>query len=62
VPLLIVAAAWYLAMTSVLMIGQYYLERYFARGSQRSLPPTPLQKLRRLAGGLAARREGGGGR
>jgi polar amino acid transport system permease protein len=46
-PLLVVAAIWYLAMTSVLMIGQYYLERYFARGSQRALPPTPLQRLRR---------------
>ncbi|MGW2593588.1 amino acid ABC transporter permease [Streptomyces sp. NPDC001515] len=40
------AAAWYLIMTSVLSIGQYYLERYYARGSSRSLPPTPLQKLR----------------
>jgi len=47
VPLLICAAIWYLAITSVLMTGQYYLERYFARGSQRALPPTPLQKLRR---------------
>jgi polar amino acid transport system permease protein len=46
-PLLIVAAIWYLAMTSLLMIGQYYLERYFARGSQRTLPPTPIQRLRR---------------
>ncbi|MGW2476424.1 amino acid ABC transporter permease [Streptomyces sp. NPDC001665] len=40
------AAAWYLIMTSVLSIGQYYLERYYARGSSRSLPPTPFQKLR----------------
>jgi polar amino acid transport system permease protein len=49
-PLLICAAIWYLAITSVLMVGQYYLERHFARGSQRSLPPTPLQKLRRRLG------------
>uniref|UniRef100_A0AAU2VP13 Histidine/lysine/arginine/ornithine transport system permease protein HisM n=1 Tax=Streptomyces sp. NBC_00008 TaxID=2903610 RepID=A0AAU2VP13_9ACTN len=40
------AAAWYLIMTSVLSIGQYYLERYYARGSSRSLPPTPMQKVR----------------
>ncbi|MEU8630291.1 amino acid ABC transporter permease [Streptomyces sp. NPDC048669] len=40
------AAAWYLIMTSVLSVGQYYLERYYARGSSRSLPPTPLQKIR----------------
>lgn len=32
VPLLLVAATWYLAITSVLMVGQYYLERYFGRG------------------------------
>ncbi|MEU9090796.1 amino acid ABC transporter permease [Streptomyces sp. NPDC087901] len=40
------AAAWYLIMTSVLSVGQYYLERYYARGSSRSLPPTPMQKVR----------------
>ncbi len=32
IPLLIVASLWYLAVTSVLMVGQYYLERYFSRG------------------------------
>ena len=32
IPLLIVAAIWYLAITSVLMVGQHYLERYFGRG------------------------------
>jgi polar amino acid transport system permease protein len=47
IPLLIVASIWYLALTSVLYVGQYYLERYFARGSARELPPTPLQKVRR---------------
>ncbi|WP_028811706.1 amino acid ABC transporter permease [Streptomyces flavidovirens] len=40
------AAAWYLILTSVLSIGQYYLERYYARGSSRNLPPTPLQKIK----------------
>jgi polar amino acid transport system permease protein len=44
--LLFVAAAWYLAMTTVFTIGQYYLERRFARGSSRDLPPTPIQRLR----------------
>jgi polar amino acid transport system permease protein len=49
-PTLIMASLWYLAMTSVLMIGQYYVERYYARGSVRTLPATPLQRLRaRLA-------------
>ena len=46
IPLLICAAIWYLAITSILMVGQYYLERRFARGSSRSLPLTPVQKLR----------------
>jgi polar amino acid transport system permease protein len=35
VPLLLVAATWYLAITSVLMVGQYYLERYYSRGTTR---------------------------
>jgi polar amino acid transport system permease protein len=47
IQLLIVASLWYLAITSVLYVGQYYLERYFARGSSRELPPTPLQRVRR---------------
>jgi polar amino acid transport system permease protein len=32
IPLLMVASAWYLAITSVLMVGQYFLEKRFARG------------------------------
>jgi polar amino acid transport system permease protein len=31
-PMLVAACLWYLAMTSVLMIGQFFLERYFGRG------------------------------
>ncbi|WP_374112734.1 amino acid ABC transporter permease [Streptomyces sp. MNU89] len=48
--LLIVATLWYLALTTVFSIGQYYLERYFQRGSTRTLPPTPLQKIRKNLG------------
>jgi polar amino acid transport system permease protein len=48
VPLLITVSLWYLFMTSVLTVGQYYLELYYARGSTiRELPPTPLQRVRR---------------
>ena len=47
IPLLIVISLWYLAITSVLYVGQYYLERHFARGSSRELPPTPWQRVRR---------------
>jgi len=32
IPLLIVAALWYLLITSLLMVGQHYLERYYGRG------------------------------
>lgn len=46
VELLIVASLWYLLMTSVLSIPQYYLERRYGRGSSRTLPPTPFQRLR----------------
>jgi polar amino acid transport system permease protein len=45
-PMLIMASLWYLAMTSVLMIGQYYIERHYAKGSVRTLPLTPVQRLR----------------
>ena len=35
IPLLLVAALWYLIVTTVLSIGQSYIERHFARGSRR---------------------------
>lgn len=35
VPLLIVASIWYLVATSILMIGQYYLEKHFAKGVEQ---------------------------
>ena len=38
IPLLIVASIWYLFFTSVLMAGQYFVEKRFARGSDRSRP------------------------
>ncbi|WP_225805605.1 amino acid ABC transporter permease [Streptomyces sp. NK15101] len=33
VPLLLVATLWYVAVTSVLSIGQHYVERHYARGT-----------------------------
>ncbi|MEV6280914.1 amino acid ABC transporter permease [Nocardia sp. NPDC051832] len=45
VPLLLVTAAWYLAITSVLMVGQFYLERYYSRGISRQLTAKQLQEL-----------------
>ncbi|MBO1268864.1 amino acid ABC transporter permease [Arthrobacter sp. PO-11] len=32
IPLLIVAAIWYLVITSLLMVGQHYLEAYYGKG------------------------------
>jgi len=49
IPLLIVASIWYLVCTSVLYVGQYYLERYYGRGASRELPPTPGQRLAAFA-------------
>ena len=46
IPLLVVASVWYLLMTSVLSVVQFYIERYYARGAARALPPTPLQRIR----------------
>jgi polar amino acid transport system permease protein len=45
IPLLLVAATWYLAITSILMVGQYYLERYFSRGASRKLTSRQLEAL-----------------
>jgi polar amino acid transport system permease protein len=45
IPLLMVAATWYLAVTSVLMVGQFYLERYFSRGASRKLTAKQLDAL-----------------
>jgi polar amino acid transport system permease protein len=46
VPLLLVATVWYVILTAVLSVFQFYVERRFARGAVRNLPPTPFQRLR----------------
>jgi polar amino acid transport system permease protein len=64
IPLLLVAAAWYLFFTTLFSIGQYYLERHFARGATRELPPTAAQALKARMVGLRSPgggRSGGGG-
>jgi polar amino acid transport system permease protein len=47
IPLLIVASIWYLVVTSILSVGQYYLERHYGRGHSRNVRETPLQRWRR---------------
>ncbi|MDX6363142.1 MAG: polar amino acid transport system permease protein [Streptomyces sp.] len=34
IPLLMVATLWYVIVTSVLSVGQYYVEKYYARGAE----------------------------
>ena len=53
--LLMVATVWYLVLTTLLSIVQYYVERHYARGAARQLPPTPLQRLRAALRNVAER-------
>ena len=57
IPLLLVASTWYLAITSVLMVGQYFLEKRYARGSSRVLTN---KQLRALAAAQDSARPSGG--
>jgi polar amino acid transport system permease protein len=45
IELLFTVSLWYLLLTSVFSIGQYYVERRFARGAARELQPTPLSRI-----------------
>ncbi|GAA1233185.1 MULTISPECIES: amino acid ABC transporter permease [Streptomyces] len=36
IPMLLVATIWYVVVTSLLSAGQFYVERHYARGSERS--------------------------
>ncbi|UKA57942.1 amino acid ABC transporter permease [Arthrobacter sp. KN11-1C] len=42
IPLLIIAAAWYLLVTSVLMVGQHYIEAYYGKGVDTNLAPAVI--------------------
>jgi polar amino acid transport system permease protein len=44
IPLLIVASIWYLAMTSVLYVGQYFIERRYGRGFSRAEQATMRER------------------
>jgi polar amino acid transport system permease protein len=55
VPLLMVATVWYLLLTSAVSVVQFYVERHYARGATRALPPTPLQRVRARLADLRAR-------
>jgi polar amino acid transport system permease protein len=55
IQLLIVASVWYIVCTSLLYVGQYYLERHYGRGASRQLADTALQRV--LLGLSLRRRE-----
>lgn len=46
IPLLITVSIWYIVCTSVLYVGQYYLERYYGRGA-RTRQAGPLERIRK---------------
>jgi polar amino acid transport system permease protein len=48
-PLLMVATLWYIILTTVLSVGQYFIERYYARGKRRD--PGSGRGLWRIARG-----------
>ncbi|WGW10822.1 amino acid ABC transporter permease [Saxibacter everestensis] len=47
IPLLLVAVVWYTVVVTILSVAQFYIERHFARGATRTLPPTPIQAFAR---------------
>lgn len=47
IPLLILASIWYLFLTSLLTIGQYYIERHYGRGSSSGSSQSFMQSVRR---------------
>ncbi|TDB84505.1 amino acid ABC transporter permease [Actinomadura sp. KC216] len=53
-PMLVAACIWYLILTSFLLVGQYFIERHFSRGSE--VPREKRAALRLLGFG-----SGGGG-
>jgi polar amino acid transport system permease protein len=51
IPLLIVISIWYLAMTSVLYVGQYFIERRYGRGFSRAEQATMRERWLALGSG-----------
>lgn len=42
IPFLLIAAFWYLLITSIMMVGQYYIERHYGKGVD-NLSPAPVR-------------------
>ena len=45
IPLLLVATLWYIILTTLLSIGQFFVERHYARGSKRGGSGTGFWQL-----------------
>ncbi|MFD9126104.1 amino acid ABC transporter permease [Kitasatospora sp. NPDC059571] len=54
IPMLVVAALWYLALTTVLSVPQAWLERRYGRGTARMSQVSPLRRMFVGVGELAA--------
>lgn len=46
IPMLVVACIWYLVITTILYIGQSFIERRYSRGASRTAPTSYLSFLR----------------
>ncbi|MCL7455709.1 amino acid ABC transporter permease [Micromonospora echinofusca] len=58
-PMLVAATIWYLLLTSVLLVGQYYLERHFSKGVGRSgRARTRLRAITAESGGTTGKAGG----
>lgn len=52
-PMLVAACGWYLVLTSILLVGQHFIERYFSRGYNRTeKAKARLRNLNAETGGI----------
>ncbi|MEU7933969.1 MULTISPECIES: amino acid ABC transporter permease [Micromonospora] len=59
VPMLVAATIWYLLLSSVLLVGQYYLERNFSKGVGRGArAKTKLRGIAAESGGTTGKADG----
>ena len=50
IPLLLMASLWYAVMSSVLMVGQYYIERHYSRGFAASTTGVDRRRMLQFGG------------
>ncbi|MCG7365010.1 amino acid ABC transporter permease [Pantoea sp. ACRSH] len=57
IPMLMVAVIWYLLITSILNVGQSAIERYYARGTRRTVEAAKPRPARPLSGARLLQKE-----